>query len=167
MENFNLFLKKLLDKPSTKTIFSIQGKKKKIEAMARFTTVNYGGDEYIKIVFDDHSFMLILPKEQEIYYADRIIGQIKDITDEMIGNKTMIQYQGKKYRLGNKDDYQFCLQLYVGTPFDIEGECRFSDYFPVKGSKEFLSLGWLSHTGKRADINPKIISLKQIEIVKK
>lgn len=167
MKNFNSFLKKLLDKPSTKTVFSIQGKKKKIKAMARFTTVNYQGDEYIKIVFDDRSFMLILPKEREIYYADRIVGHVKDITDKMIGKKKTIQYKGKKYRLDNKDDYQFCLQLYLGTPFDIEGECRFSDYFPVKGPKEFLSLGWLSYNGERADINPKIIGLEEIEIVKK
>lgn len=167
MKSFDSFLKKLLEKPSTKTTLLVKGEKKKIKGMARFTTKNYHGDEYIKIVFNDHSFMLILLNEKEVYYADGIVGRAEGITDEMIGKKKTIQYKGKEYKLDNKDDYQFCLQLYVGTPFDIEGECKFSDYFPVKGPKEFLSLGWLSYTGERADINPKIIDLDEVEIVKR
>lgn len=48
---------------------------------------------------------------------------------------------------------------------DVEGECKFSDYFPLEREKEFLSLGWLSFNGRRADINPKIISLDEVEVV--
>lgn len=166
MRDFNSFLKKLLKKPSTGIALSVKGKKKKVKAMARFTTVNYPGDEYIKIVFDDHSFMLVLLKEKEVYYADKIVGFAKGISDVVIDREKFIKYKGKQYKLGNKDDYQFCLELYVGSPLDIEGECRFSDYFPARGPKEFLSLGWLSYTGERADINPRIISLKKVEIIR-
>lgn len=141
MRKFNDFLKKLLEKPSIKTILLIKGKKKRIKAMARYTTVNYAGDEYIKTIFDDHSFMLIIPKEQEIYYAESILGRAGRIDDEIIGKDQIIVYKGKKYELGNPNDYQFRLQLYVGTPLEIEGEVRFSDYFPIEGQKEFLSLG--------------------------
>lgn len=165
MKNFKAFYRKLLDNPSTKTTLLIKGERKKIKAMARFTTVNYPKDQYIKIVFDDHSFLLVLPGEKEIYYSDKIVGQAKGIADRVIGKKKIIYYKGKEYELGNKNDYQFCLQLHVGKPLEIEGECRFSDYFPVKGPKEFLSLGWLSYTGKRADINPQIIDLKDVEII--
>ncbi len=47
---------------------------------------------------------------------------------------------------------------------DIEGEVRFSDYFPVNGEKEFLSLGWIMKTGKRADVNPKFISHESVDL---
>ena len=114
-----------------------------------------------------NSFLLILINDHKLYYSDEHIIRNTGINDEIIGKKEIIQYKGKKYKLDNKDDYQFCLQLYVGSPSDIEGECRFSDYFPIKGPKEFLSLGWISHTRKRADINPKIIDQEEVEIVKK
>ena len=164
MNNFGVFLQRLLKNPSQETIICVGGKKKKIKAMARYTSVNYRGDEYIKIVFDDHSLMLVIPSAKEIYYAAGVIGRAKGIPDQAIGRKEIIHHRGKTYRLDNKNDYQFRLQLYVGTPLDIEGECRFSDYLPIEGPKEFLSLGWLSYNGKRADINPQIISHKEIEI---
>lgn len=165
MNNFNQFLQELLDHPSSKTTLRIYGEQKKIRGLARFSTANYPNDEYIKIVFEDHSFVLILPKEQEVYYADKVLEKAKGITDEMIGRDKGLKFNGKTYELGNKNDYQFCLQLYVGTPKDIEGECRFSDYFPTEGPKEFLSLGWLSHTGERADIRCQIIDLTDIDII--
>ena len=156
---------KLLDNPSAKTTLEIGGKDKQIKAMARFRTVNYLDDEYIKIIFDDHSFMLVLINDQELYYSDKYSIDIPEVTDEMIGEVKTIKYKGKVYELGNKDDYQFCQQKYVGGLLDIEGECRFSDYFPTEGPKEFLSLGWLAYNGKRADINPQIIDLKEVKVV--
>jgi len=65
--------------------------------------------------------------------------------------------------LEDKNDYQYVLELLVGTPLDIEGKCRFSDYLPTEETKEFLSLGWLSETGKRADINPIHIDTAEVE----
>jgi len=168
MKNFDEFLKKLLNKPSKKTILKINGKEKIVKAMVRLTSKNYLKDngEYIKIIFTDGSFLLIISADKEIYYADKIIGDVKTIKDEQIGRDKIIEYKNKKYKLGNKNDYQFVLELLVGSPLEIEGECRFSDYFPISGQKEFLSLGWLSMNGERADINPMIISIKEVEIVK-
>jgi hypothetical protein len=145
----------------------IKGKSKKIKAMIKLTSKNYLKDNgvYYKIIFDDGAFLLIIPEEKEFYYEDKIIEHINEIKDEQIGRDKLIEYMGKSYELGNRDDYQFVLELLVGSPLEIEGECSFSDYFPTTGPKEFLSLGWLSLTGKRADINPKIISLEEIEIV--
>lgn len=162
MNSFKEFFQKLLSNPSSKMIMIVKGSRKIVKGMARFSTINYPDDVYIKIVFDDHSFLLIIPKEQEIYYAEKILGKAEGITDEMIGRDKVLKFNGKKYELGNKNDYQFCLQLYVGTPKDIEGECRFSDYFPAEGPKEFLSLGWLSYSGERADINCRIIDSQDI-----
>lgn len=41
---------------------------------------------------------------------------------------------------------------------------RFSDYFPTNGNKEFLSLGWIVKTGKRADVNPKLIPNESVDL---
>jgi len=50
---------------------------------------------------------------------------------DQIGREKLITFRGKQYKLGNRDDYQFVKQLVFGSPLDIEGECRFSDYFPI------------------------------------
>lgn len=164
MKNFNNFYKNLTKNPSRHTEISIQGTRKKIKAMILLTSINYLIGRYMKILFDDGSYLLIIIQDEELYYSDTLLNQAEGITDGMIGKKT-INFRGKKYKLGNKNDYQFVLRLYVGSPIEIDSECRFSDYFPVEGEKEFLSLGWLSHTGKRADIHCKIISLDDVEIL--
>ena len=163
--DFDTFLKKLLNNPSSETKLRIQGKEKKISGMARFEVENYPGIEYIKIVFNDHSFLLIMIDDKELYYTDEVIGIAQGISDEEIGEKTSLVYNGKSYALENKNDYQYVLQRYVGSYKDIEGEVRFSDYFPVEGPKEFLSLGWMSRTGERADINPTIIDISEVELL--
>jgi hypothetical protein len=133
--------------------------------MVLLATRNDPNNKYIKIVFNDGSFLLIMLQDKEIYYADKLIGYIKTIKDGDVGKLKKIEYMGKVYELGNKDDYQYVLQRYVGGPQDVEGEARFSDYFPIEGPKEFLSLGWLSETGERADINCKIIDVEDVEVL--
>jgi len=162
MNNFDEFKKYITGNPSKNTTLIINGKKKNIKGMVGLTTKNYPESEYIKIVFNDRSFLLIMINDKEIYYADKIIDRIHEISDNVIGKVDAIKYNGKEYKLGNRDDYQYVIQRYVGTPNDVEGEARFSDYFPISGPKEYLSLGWLSETGERADINCKIIDVKEI-----
>lgn len=165
MLDFKQFLASLLKNPSNQTRISVNGKVKEIKAMAKLASLHYLKDSYIKIIFNDGSFLLIQPADEEVYYAQSLLGKVQDIPDEDIGNKELLIYKEKRYKLGNKDDYQFCLQLYVGSPMDIEGECRFSDYFPESGPKEYLSLGWLMRTGERADINCTIIDFTELSIV--
>ncbi len=165
MNKFDLIVRNLLKNPFQKTILKIRNHKKKIKGMARFETVQNRGSEYIKIIFRDDSFLLILLNEKELYYADKLAEHIKEIKNSDIGKKKILKYKGKKYKLETTDDYQFCLQLYVGKAHsDIEGECKFSDYFPISDLKEFLSLGWLSYNKKRADIHCKLLELNEIEI---
>ncbi|MCA9372324.1 hypothetical protein KC726_05520 [Candidatus Woesebacteria bacterium] len=120
--------------------------------MAKFTSINYDGSAYIKIVFDDKSYMLVMINDQELYYSDSFHLDT-DIPDGDIGGKELT-YNGKMYRIANANDYQYILHFYFGKIEDIEGEVTFSDYFPKKGPKDFLSLGWSARTGLRADMNP-------------
>jgi len=167
MNSFDEFLNKLLLQPSTETHIQINGHNKTIKAMIHLTTKNYikqNGD-YYKILFDDGSFLLIMPADKELFYANKIIGHIKEISNSQIGNDEYLIYNNKKYHLENMNDYQYVLELLVGKPNEIEGECRFSDYFPVSGPKEFLSLGWLMASGERADINCQIIDVNNVKIL--
>jgi hypothetical protein len=168
MKNFTQFYNQLITQATDKTILSIDSQQKQIKAMVRLTAVNYLKDngEYVKIKFKEGGFLLMIPEEKECYYSNIGDHHIKEIPDEAIGKQKIIKYNNKTYELDNKDDYQFVLQLHVGSPLAIEGECSFSDYFPTSGPKEFLSLGWLSRTGKRADINPVIIDNSQVDIFK-
>jgi hypothetical protein len=168
MRSYKDFYQKLMNKPSQRTVLKIMGKKKTIKAMARLTSKNYLSEsgEYIKIYFKEDGYLLIIPGEKEVYFSDVLQEHIKEISDKDIGKKQIVEYKGKKYKLDNKNDYQFVLELLVGSPLDIEGEVRFSDYFPVEGAKEFLSLGWLVRTGKRADLHCELVDVGDIEIVK-
>jgi len=163
MVNFSEITSALIENPQS-TKISIKGKSRQIKAMAKLVSMNYPNEPYIKVVFTDGSFLLVVLGEEELYFADSLLGRIQEISDDEIGKKEILDYNGKEYMLGNKDDYQFCIQLYFGSPLDIEGECKFSDYFPVTGPKEYLSLGWLSRTGERADINCQMINPSDITV---
>jgi len=165
MKDFKTFYTNLLENPSMETQFRVQGKVKTIKAMGRFTAKNYLEEEYVKIYLKEGGYLLIIPQDEEVYFSDQLLHSIEGISDEVIGREEIILYKGKKYKLANKDDYQFVLEMIVGSPLDIEGECRFSDYFPINGPKEFLSLGWLVRTGERADLNCQIIDVKEIEFI--
>ncbi len=166
--HFQSFLTKLLTNPSKDTVISIKGVKKYLSALAHLTTDQCikDGATYYKMLFTDGSFILALPDEEEIYYADKLLHHILEIPDKDIGTVKEISYDNRLYRLGNcPSDYQFMLELIVGTPYDIEREARFSDYFPVIGPKAFLSLGWLMRTGERADILCNIIDNNLVAIL--
>lgn len=164
---FNIFLNSLLTNPSINTELHINGVKKRLRALAHLTTLHYMKENgtYYKALFTDGSFLLVLPKEEEVYYADRLLGHSKEIADSDIGIKKDIVYKNRLYRLGNTNDYQFVISILVGSPLDIEGEVRFSDYFPTEGNKAFLSLGWLVRTNKRADILCNLVNLNTITMI--
>lgn len=151
--------------PSRKTTVSIRGKERRVKGMSEFVTLQYPNDRYIKITFDDDAFLMVVPKDRELYFQEKLSGRIAGIPDGDIGKLKTILYNGKNYRLGTVNDYQFCVRRYVGNQEDLEGECRFSDYFPTDGTKEYLSLGWTTFDGKRSDINCKLIGIAEIDSV--
>lgn len=167
MDQFDNFLEKLLANPSEKTIISVNGVEKNLNGLVLLTSKNYFAlnSFYYKLFFNDGSFLLIIPSEKEIYYSDHLESKISSIKDEDIGTKDVIIYNQKEYHLENKNDYQFVLKLIVGSPLEIEGECKFSDYYPTTGQKEMLSLGWLSKNDQRADINCQLIDLSNVKII--
>jgi len=162
---FKTFTNKLLSTPPESIRLKINGIPKEIKAFARLTSKNYLVGEYWKLRFTDDSFLLLVIQDEELYYSDNYKLHITGIKDVQIGRKKLITYHSKTFKLGNKDDYQYVKELVYGSPLDIEGECRFSDYFPVAGEKAFLSLGWLSETRKRADIYCKLKKLNEIEFL--
>jgi hypothetical protein len=160
--SFNNFLE---DIKNQKILFKIYGKNKQILSMARYRTKNLGDHEYLKILFNDGSFLLVLLKEKLLMYSDNIIGHIKDIKDQDIGEKKTIIYQNKKYKLVNKNDHQLVKKLLFGDFSELEEEVFFSDYEPEDGSIELLSLGWLAKNHQRADIHVQELKLDNIETI--
>lgn len=144
---------------------SINGKLKSIAGFAEFKTVNMGDDGYFKITFDDHSFLLLIPSQNVLMFTDEGTPHYTEILDEEIGVKKELMFRGGKYILDNANDYQYVVRLIKGDYKVIEGEVRFSDYVPVNGNNELLSLGWIVKTGQRADVNPKEISIHDVSIV--
>lgn len=164
MQTFDQFLSQLIVSVSNSPAIKVRNELKKIVGMSRFATKNYPDGEYIKIVLDDHSLMLIVIGEKEIYYTDMPLGKIESISDDMVATADKLNFQGKDYEVVNQNDYQFVLQKYVGGINDIEGECIFSDFVPTDGSKAMLSLGIISATNERADVYCELIKLDEIEL---
>ena len=142
----------------------IDGKPRKIIALAHYRTDNLGDSEYLKATFADGSFLLVLLKDQTLMFTEKVLHHIPEIADEQIGVAEELTYNGEKFKLVNKNDYQFVLRWYFGEYADLEGEVRFSDYEPVDGSVALLSLGWLAKTLDRADIFIKEILPSKVEI---
>lgn len=162
MINFKDFLKAIKNK---KKFFQIYGKDKKILSMAQYRSKNLGDHEYIKILFDDKSFLVVSIKEKLLMYSDKIIGHIKSIKDQDIGEKKIIIYKNKKYKLVNKKDHQQVKELLFGDFSELEEEVFFSDYEALDGSNELLSLGWLAKNNQRADMHVKELKIEDINSV--
>jgi hypothetical protein len=162
MISFEKFLKEIKNKH---IFFKIYGRNKTISSMAQYRSENLGDNEYIKILFDDKSLLVISLREKLLMYGDELIGRIKNIEDKDIGKKETIFYQGKKYNLINKNDHQKVKKLLYGDFSELEEEVLFSDYESEGDSTELLSLGWLAKNQKRADMHIKELKIKDIEIV--
>ncbi len=148
----------------------IKGDIKTIRGIALYRTLNMGDDEYIKVFFTDNSFVLLLLTEKEVYYDPMPVGCLESVADDEVGEAKELVYKGKKYVLKNQHDYQYVKQLVFGDIKSIEGEVEFSDYYPedeTESGKEFLSVGFLMYSGERADLNPTLLDLAEVEVLKK
>lgn len=144
---------------------TIKGVEKKIIGFAEFASINYGEDEpYFKITFHDHTSLCLIPTQETILYSHEPSKHFTEIPDEDIEHKKEIEFRGKTYKLDNPGDYQYVLRLIVGDWTTIEGEAKFSDYVPVDGSNELLSLGWITMTKKRADVYAKGLDISEIKV---
>ncbi|MDA1079124.1 MAG: hypothetical protein O2840_00315 [bacterium] len=155
-------LNALLENPNRK--IAIRGKQKEIVGFAEFRSINLGDEGYFKAIFDDHSLLLIIPGEELLLYSDKAPEPFDEIADEDIGNKQELLFRGRRYKLENAHDYQYVVQLIKGNYQSIEGEVKYSDYVPEDGANELLSLGWIVRTGKRADDNPKELSIEDVKL---
>lgn len=160
---FPQLLSSLIANPDRPVI--IRNKQKNIAGFAEFRSINLGDNGYFKVTFDDHSFLFLVPSEGLLLYTDEAPTPFIEIADEEIGTVQELTYRGKQYLLENGNDYQYVVRLIKGDYRTIEGEVKFSDYVPKDGGEELLSLGWIVKTGERADVNPKGISLKEIQLI--
>lgn len=158
---FKELYKKILNETSKSKKVSVFWVTKDIVWMASYKTINWL--EYTKLVMKDESFLYIVPADEEIYYSAKYIVNTK-IDDEDVWSKEVIEYNWKKYKLDNKDDYQYVTRLYIWDIDTIEWECVFSDYIPEKWD-DFLSLWRVVASEERADINPALITLDDVKII--
>ncbi|PIZ44459.1 hypothetical protein CO180_01885 [candidate division WWE3 bacterium CG_4_9_14_3_um_filter_41_6] len=144
---------------------SINGDKKTVAAAAQYRSTNTPNDPFIKVLFTDSSGLILLLHDEQIYYSQKKIGHLRHISNSAIGSAGYVEYEDRKFLLANKGDYQFVENVLIGSPNDIEGECRFSDYIS-RDNKHILSLAVNSYTGKRDDVYATLIDESAV-VVKK
>lgn len=142
----------------------IRGVTRHTVALVHYRTVNLGDNEYLKVAFDDGAFMLVLIKDRELMFAEKLPHHITSIRDDQIGVSETLHYMGRHFTLVNKNDYQYVVRRYYGGPDALEGEVRFSDYEPSAGGAALLSLGWHANNGGRADIFVEELDLSDVSI---
>lgn len=160
--NFQEFLSELLQKKHG-DVFLVKGNQVKLRGMAKFTSKNLYPDEYFKLSFEGGEAMVVIPSEEQIMFG-KGLGALREVGDEEIGTKEIIEFEGEAFTLDNIDDYQYCLEMLAGRPgLDIEGECKFSDYVGKENDSNLLSLGFLSDSGERADVFMETIEVDAVE----
>jgi hypothetical protein len=97
---------------------TVKGVSKNIVGFAEFKTVNLADNGYFKVIFDDHSFLFIVPNDNLILYTDETPAAFSEIRDEEIGNKQELSFRGKEYILDNK-----CIPTFKGYKDFPEAVC--------------------------------------------
>lgn len=165
---FSEFVQQLLSSPSNSKVISIKNKNHTLRGVTKLTSINYLIDVgyYYKVFFTDHSVLIIIPKLEQLQFSETgDLGAISGISDNDIGNKEVVEYNGKKYKLENPHDYQYALELIFGNFEDVEGECKFSDYVGIDDPNNSLSLALLSFNGQRADVQAHNINVSDISFI--
>lgn len=155
MNNFDDFYGRLVSGQIARVSF--EGKEFKVLGVARYSSNNYP-DEYIKVLFENEFVLVVSPASREISFGE-FLGQVSAIRDEQIGNVETVDFNGKTYKLENRKDHQTRLELLVGGPDSVEGDCDFSDYYAKDG--DCLSLGWFPG-GERADVHTRTILVSDL-----
>lgn len=153
-------MKALIDSCVKNKSITIAGVTYQITGMAKYSSAHFPEDLYYKLSLADHSGILIIPGQKQIYRS-KTIGEIAEISDAMVGQNS-VMFENKEYTVVNVNDYQFVIELCIGSPREVEGECKFSDYESTDPSHDMLSLGWMSYTAKRADVHATKVKINTI-----
>ena len=126
------------------------------KAKTLYLTENETEKWYAKIVFEDHSILVIAPYDDFMYF-----GRINNVFGDGKAFPEKLTYLGNTF---NKvaQDYQIVKELVFGDPLFAEGEVIYADY--SSETDVLISLAIVSRTGLRADVIAKVITNNDIKV---
>ena len=137
---------------------SVCGEKHYAKSKTLYLTEGEQTNWYAKIVFEDHSILVIAPYDEFMYF-----GRIENIFGEGDAFPDEIEHNGIKFAKA-AEDYQIVKQLVFGSPVVAEGEVVYADYSSDEAEEVVLSLAVVSRTKERADVIAKVVELKDVEL---
>ena len=110
---------------------------------------------YVKVVFEDHSILVISPFDDFMYY-----GRINNVFGKGDQFPDSLSYEGVYFHK-EAEDYQIVKKVVFGDLLMAEGEVSYADY---SSDDVIISLAVVSRTQKRADVIAKVITLQDVEL---
>lgn len=150
----------LIDKIKSGTKLTVSGEKHETITKTVYVTEAERNNWYAKVVFEDHSILVIAPFDNFMYF-----GRIQNIFGNGNEFENSIEYNGKKFDK-TAEDYQIVKSLVFGDPLVAEGEVRYADYASEYDDSTIISLAVVSRTGNRADVIAKVLDAKDVILEK-
>ena len=148
----------LIEKINFNTKINVCGENHFAQTKTLYITEGEQENWYAKIVFEDHSILVIAPFDEFMYF-----GKIENIFGDGENFVENITYNDLKF-VKSAEDYQIVKQLVFGNPLVAEGEVKYADYASDDDENTIISLAVVSRTSQRADVIAKIISKDDVII---
>lgn len=149
---------KLIDQITENSTIHVCGEKHFVKSKTFYVTEGEQANWYAKMVFEDHSILVIAPFDEFMYF-----GRIENIFGDGESFPEEITYKGIKFAKV-AEDYQIVKQLVFGSPTVAEGEVVYADYSSDEADEVVLSLAVVSRTKNRADVIARVVELNDIEL---
>lgn len=146
----------LIEKLQERKKVVVCGEKHEVRTKTYYVTEGEKNNWYAKIVFEDHSILVIAPFDDYMYF-----GKINNVFGDGNNFSDVITYNGERF---NKvaEDYQIVKQLVFGDPLLAEGEVSYADYSSEEDESAIISLAVVSRTKQRADVVARVVKLSDI-----
>ncbi len=148
----------LIEKISEGTRVIVCGESHIAKTKTLYVTEGELNNWYAKIVFEDHSILVIAPYDDFMYY-----GRIENVFGDGSNFPNTLSYNEKTFEKA-AEDYQIVKELVFGNPLIAEGEVMYADYSSEDDEEVLISLAVVSRTNKRADVVANIITLENVDL---
>lgn len=148
----------LIDALKQEQQISVCGEAHTVKTKTLYVTQGELNNWYAKVVFEDHSILVIAPYDDFMYFGriHNVFGSGANFPDELL-------YEGKTFKK-SAEDYQIVKQLVFGDPLTAEGEVVYADYSSDEDEDAVISLAVVSRTKVRADVVARAVTMEDIEL---
>lgn len=135
----------------------INNQRNKVVSKVKYVSAKAIDEVYYKIIFEDHSILVISSDFETVYYG-AIIPMLENYS---LPFPNKIAYKNENFNLV-ANDYQIVSEICFGNPLLIEGEVNYADYICEENPQKCISLAIVSRTNERADVLAEFVDVNTL-----